>query len=235
MNLTYCSDYREMSIQAATLVIAEIEQKRDLLLCVPSGHSPSGLYEELIRRDRRGEAFFGHLRIVKLDEWGGIPLDHPASCESFLKSSLLDPLGIPREQYLSFDSDPEDPPRECRRIESALLRQGPIDLCILGMGRNGHLGLNEPGDFLDPGCHVATLSEATLQHSMISSFSPKPRYGLTLGMREILAARKIILLISGQEKGPVIQAFLTGRIDTSLPASFLWLHGHVECLFDHPR
>ncbi len=234
MNITYCKDYQDMSAQAASLVISEVEQNPGLLLCTPTGNSPSGLYDELVARSILDSTLFTRLRIIKLDEWGGIPMDHPSSCEHYLKTRLLDPLGIPPGNYLSFLSDPADPRAECGRIESELHRRGPIDLCILGLGKNGHLGLNEPGDFLEPGSHVAALSEETLQHSMISSTGTRPRYGLTLGMQQILGARKILLLVSGREKEKVTGQLLRKQISSSLPASLLWLHSQVECFFDRP-
>ena len=141
------------------------------------------------------------LRIIKLDEWGGLPHMHPVNCEQYLRKHLLDPLAIPGKNYISFASDPLDLQEECNRVRLELESQGPIDLSILGLGTNGHLGLNEPGPYLEPYCHKARLSEETLQHQMIASMKQKPAYGLTLGMMELLSSKKIILLITGQNKG----------------------------------
>lgn len=110
--------------------------------------------------------------------------------------------------------------------------QGPIDLSILGLGTNGHLGLNEPGPSLEPYCHKARLSKETLEHQMIASMKQKPEYGLTLGMMELLSSKKIILLITGQNKGEVIKRLLTKELSSDLPASLLWLHKDVYCLID---
>jgi len=117
-------------------------------------------------------------------------------------------------------------------IRLKLESQGPIDLCILGLGTNGHLGLNEPGPSLEPYCHKARLSKETLQHQMIASLQQKPVYGLTLGMMELLSSKKIILLITGQKKGQVIERLLTKKISSDLPASLLWLHKDVQCMID---
>jgi len=108
-------------------------------------------------------------------------------------------------------------------------------LCILGIGKNGHLGFNEPAKYLNPYTHIAKLSAATLQHSMARRMSERPDCGLTLGMSEIMQSKKILLLISGKDKEATIDEFLTGKISTHLPASFLWLHPNVTCLFDHIR
>ena len=134
MNLAYCSDYGEMSRMAATLVLEALAAKPDLLLCTATGSSPEGLYSELSSIARGNPEAFNQLRILKLDEWGGIPEGHSVSCEYYLRKKLLDPLDIPSERYISFHSDPKDPEQECNRIRSRLEKEGSIDVCILGLG-----------------------------------------------------------------------------------------------------
>jgi galactosamine-6-phosphate isomerase len=230
MHITYCGDYGEMSSMAASLVLEDIKKKPELLLCTATGSSPEGLYRELATTAEKEKELFKQLRILKLDEWGGIPQNHPVSCEYFLRIKLLDPLNIPIERYISFCSNSGDPEAECSRISSLVETQGPIDICILGLGANGHLALNEPAAQLEPHAHVATLSEESLQHPMIASLEQKPAYGLTLGMEEILSSRLIIMLVSGKEKKHMAEKFLEGKVSTSLPASFLWQHPQVKCL-----
>jgi galactosamine-6-phosphate isomerase len=232
MQITRCSDYREMSGKAASFVLEEIGNNPGLLLCAATGGSPAGLYSELARAASKDALIFNRLRILKLDEWGGVPENHPATCEYFIQNKLLTPLRIPPERYIAFTSDPENPEDECNRIHSKVVSEGPIDVCILGLGTNGHLGLNEPSPSLEPYCHVAALSKETLGHSMIGSMERKPGYGLTLGMQEILSANCIIMLVTGKGKKSVSERFLEGKISTDLPASFLWLHPRVECLVD---
>ena len=221
-----------MSHLAASIVLREIQKNPGLLLCAATGSSPRGLYGKLAEHAKLDREQFSRMRIIKLDEWGGVPENHPVTCEYFLRNRLLDPLAIPREHYISFASDPQNPVEECKRIRSRLQAEGPVDICILGLGGNGHLALNEPAVELQPFCHVATLTEKSLQHSMIADLEKKPGYGLTLGMQEILQSRKIIMLVSGKEKMEVAEKFLEAKVSTNLPASFLWLHPHVECLVD---
>ena len=232
MQITYCSSYGEMSHVAAALVRDALKEKPNLLLCTATGSSPEGLYKELAATAGTQKELFSQMRILKLDEWGGIPENHPVTCEYFLRKKLLDPLEIPAERYISFASDPEDPDAECSRIRSKLKTEGPIDICILGLGANGHLALNEPAAKLEPFCHVAALTKESLQHPMIASLEQKPRYGLTLGMKEILDSRKIIMLVSGEGKKKIAEKFLEGKVSTELPASFLWQHPQVECLVE---
>ena len=221
-----------MSREAAAHVIAAAVANNESLLCLPAGNSPAGLYQELVREAARKPDVFRSLRVVKLDEWLGVPASDPATCEHFLKSRLLDPLAIVAERYISFDSETADPVRDCARVRGELERQGPIDLCVLGLGKNGHVGLNEPGPSLQLHCHVAKLSGQTLRHAMMSSREAKPAYGLTLGIGDILRARKIVLLVTGEGKERVIARFLDGTVTTDLPASFLWLHHDLEVLLD---
>jgi galactosamine-6-phosphate isomerase len=232
MNITYCSDYREMSRVAASLVLDEIASTPDLLLCVATGSSPEGLYSDLAEEGGRSPAMFSRLRVLKLDEWGGIPENDPASCEQFLRIRLMEPLNIPADRYISFSSDPKNPEEECARIRSLVMSEGPIGLSILGLGKNGHLGLNEPAPRLELFAHVASLTRESLRHAMIGSVKHKPAYGLTLGMGEILSSRKIIMLVTGQGKKEVAGKLLEEKVSTGLPASFLWLHPNVECLID---
>ncbi|MES2731075.1 MAG: galactosamine-6-phosphate isomerase [Bacteroidota bacterium] len=230
MNIIHCKGYEEMSDLAATFVSQEVATKKDLLLCAATGHSPQGLYSRLVDQASRTQGFFDQLRVIQLDEWGGLPKNHPATCASYLQQWLLEPLAISPQRTISFQSAPADPAQECARMQSVLAKNGPIDLCILGLGGNGHIGFNEPAPFLEPHCHVAHLSETTLHHAMVQALNNKPAYGLTLGLSDILHAKRILLLITGSNKEKVTEAFLSGKITTQLPASLLWLHPHVDCL-----
>ena len=163
---------------------------------------------------------------------GRNPDGPPGTCESYLRNYFVGPLQIPEDRYIAFQSDPENPEAECERIQQILDQKGPIDICILGIGMNGHIALNEPAPSLHTNCHVAHLSQKSLQHPMIAGDTEKPGYGLTLGMANIFQSRLIILLINGIKKREITQAFLEQKISTELPASLLWLHPNVICLID---
>ncbi|TFH26535.1 MAG: galactosamine-6-phosphate isomerase [Bacteroidia bacterium] len=232
MQIIPCENYQEMSTLAADLVQEELVKKPKLLFCAATGSSPAGLYEEMGARYKIMPGLFDRMRILKLDEWGGVPEEHPVTCEYFIRKRLLEPLAIPEKRYLTFRSDPKDPEEECLAIRNTLAKEGPIDLCVLGLGQNGHLGLNEPASHLEPFCHVAQLSELSLEHKMIASLEIKPRYGITLGMQEILSSRKIVLLVTGAGKKGMVNRLMEGKISTTFPASLLWTHGQVECFLD---
>ena len=169
---------------------------------------------------------------IKLDEWGGIPIDNPATCESFLQTHLIKPLQIHDSRYIGFDSNPQDPDAECKKVKDRLEQEGPIDLCILGIGMNGHLALNEPADFLSPHCHVTKLSDTSLEHPMVLKMRDIPTFGLTLGMADILKSKLILMLIHGPHKRNIAKQFLSQEITNLVPASFLWLHPNAVCLIE---
>lgn len=232
MIFKYCSDYAEMGAMAAEMVLGELRKKPDLLLCAATGNSPTATYENLGRTYRDQSGLFSRLRVIKLDEWGGLSADDGGSCEAYLQDKVIKPLRISGDRYISINGKATSFEAECDRIHMELKKYGPIDLCILGLGSNGHLGLNEPSQELRPFCHVSLLSDASLGHAMIKELEKKPTVGLTLGMADILRSKKIILLITGSNKEAVTKRLLEGKISTELPASLLWLHNDVSCLLD---
>ena len=223
--------HEQLSQKAATLILEIVRQKPDLLLCLASGSTPTRSYERLAAQ-RQAKSTFQRVQIVKLDEWGGVDMNNPITCEQYLQRHVLDPLDIPPDRYEGFNSNSADPSSECARIERWITRNGPIDLCVLGIGTNGHIAFNEPGRALQPFSHVATLSDHSLQHPMLQASEHPPQYGLTLGMAEIMQARRILLLVSGSHKQAVLQQLCEREISSQLPASFLWLHPNVVCLCD---
>jgi galactosamine-6-phosphate isomerase len=231
VNVVTCENDARLSAQAAALVIAEIERRGNLLLCAATGNSPIGLYRALAERAQQDPDLFHSLRVIALDEWGGLRETDPGSTTGYLRERLLDPLAISAERFIAFDTTAE-PALACRKMRTALEQSGPIDVCVLGLGANGHVGFNEPGPTLDPNCHVARLSEETRQHAMARSMDQPPEFGLTLGLQEILASRRIVLLVTGKGKQQTVARLLREEVSTTLPASLLWLHGNVDCLVD---
>jgi len=231
LNVVTCENYERLSAQAAAIVAAQIERKHGLVLCAATGNSPIGLYAELARRAAIDRELFRSLKILALDEWGGTAESDPGSAAGYLRERVLTPLAISADRFIGFNAR-IDPAEACRRMRVELERVGPIDLAVLGLGRNGHVGFNEPGAALVPYCHVAQLSEETRSHAMTRLMREPPRHGLTLGMQEILAARRILLLVTGEGKQQTVARLLSEEVTTTLPASLLWLHGTVDCLID---
>ncbi len=233
MQFREVDSYETLSALAAETVAHEIRRKPAVTMVAASGGSPAGTYRHLGERAQREPALFAGLRIVKLDEWSGLAMDDPASCEVFMQRHLVGPLQIPEARYLAFASNPLDPAGECARVSRELAAWGPADIAVLGLGLNGHLGFIEPALGFTPHAHVASLSEMSLGHPMLAEARRPVRHGLTLGMADLLACRNVLLLVSGAHKREAFARLRRPEVSTQFPASFLWLHPRVTCVFDH--
>lgn len=232
MKIHYCKDYQEMSELGAELVHAELEIKPNLLFCAASGNSPSGLYELMAEKHQNSHGFFDWMRVVKLDEWVGLSKNSIFTSEYDIQEKLLKKLGINDDRYVFFEEDTQNPEAECQRIQEEIDEAGGIDICILGIGINGHIALNEPAEFLQPECHVAKLHPVTLASGMIEKVGVPLTQGMTLGIGNIMSAKMVILFITGKGKKPALDLLLEGKIRTDLPASFLWLHQNAHVIVD---
>ena len=232
MNVHYCIDYEEMSQLACNLIVADINKNPKQLLCVATGNSPLLLYKKIANYYKPNLGVLKELSVIKLDEWGGINANDESSCETYIRNQIIVPLQISEADFISFKSNPESPVKECERIQNELESKGPIDVCILGLGKNGHIGFNEPSNELTSHCHMAQLSQSSLEHSMVNKLRDKPMYGLTLGIKNILRSKKIVLLVTGSGKKKIVQELLTQNISPNVPASYLWKHHNVECYID---
>lgn len=230
MELTVFADHESLSHAAADWLIERIRTRPDALLCAASGSTPHRTYELLAKHGAVEPRLFDRLRLIKLDEWGGLPMDDPATCEAHLRSTLVTPLAL-AERYEAFQSD-ASPEGECERVAAWLREHGPIDLGVLGLGLNGHLGFNEPAESLHAHAHVAQLSETSLTHAMLSQSELRPTHGLTLGMADLLQSREILLLVSGEAKRTALARLLRDEITPQFPASFLALHPRVTLFCD---
>src|SRR5688572_21148701 len=169
--------HEAMSHRAAELVATGLRENPRLLLGAATGATPARTYELVGQLARDTPQLFNQFRLLKLDEWGGLAMDDPATCEVYLRDKLVEPLSISADRYGAWNSTPADPEAECRRTANWLASHGPIDLCVLGLGANGHLAFNEPADTLTPGPHVARLTETSLRHPMLQSARGRPAFG----------------------------------------------------------
>jgi galactosamine-6-phosphate isomerase len=232
MRVEVCADGEALSRRAADAVLACVREKADAVICAASGASMTGTYARLARDAAAEPRAFAAMRVVKLDEWLGLPGTHPSTCETYLRTSLLAPCGVTAERYLAFDGETRDPAQECIHIANQLSSWGGIDVALLGLGLNGHVGLNEPADRIEPGPHVAELSEQTARHPMLEAHGAAVHRGLTLGMNDVLTARRGLLLVSGAHKREILRAMLTAPPSPRLPASLLRRRDAFTCLCD---
>jgi galactosamine-6-phosphate isomerase len=232
LELIVAENYEEMSQLAAEKMFEAIQEKPDLLISIATGSTPTLAYDLLAEKAKTDPKSFEKLRMIKLDEWGGIPSDDPCTCETYIKKHLTEPINIPDERFISWESNPENPEEEVKRIQKTLEKEGDIDLCILGMGVNGHLGFNEPSEALKLNPHVATLTDTTKKHTMAQEAEHEIKYGLTLGMGDIMRSKKIILLVNGDHKIEPFKKFLSQKITSEFPSSILWLHPNITVICD---
>jgi galactosamine-6-phosphate isomerase len=226
------ADHEAMSRAAVECIAAQLRRKPDSLLILATGGTPERTYQLLAKRGRAETGLCDRLRILKLDEWGGLGMEDPATCEMALRRLLLAPLRIGPDRYMGWQSSPADTEAECCRMQQWFAENGPADLCILGLGLNGHLGFNEPGDYVHPGPHRAELARESKQHPMLHQAHGQPGYGLTLGLRDILQSREVLLLVSGKAKRSQLHRLFQPEISPQFPASFLWLHAAVTVCCD---
>jgi galactosamine-6-phosphate isomerase len=212
---------------ASEWIIKEFNTGNKTLFCPATGSSPTNTYKKLV--EKKSRINISQLSFIKLDEWYGLEMTDPGSCQEYLQQHLLGPLNIPAGKIVSFDSKAPSPELECQRIDDWLEANGPIDICILGIGLNGHIAFNEPDNELEPGAHPGKLSATSLSHPMLSSTKRGLQMGLTLGMANILQSKKILLIVNGNHKREILGRLMGGKISTGLPASFLWLHPEAYC------
>lgn len=224
-------DHEALSRWAADFLFERLRQEPSALICLAAGSTPARTYELLAARGAADQALFARCRLLQLDEWGGLATHDHATCSAQLRATLINPLGL-ADRYNSFDSQASNPEADCRRIADWLDLNGPIDTCVLGLGLNGHLGFNEPAEFLRPHAHVAKLSDTSLAHVMLQQSERLPTHGLTLGMADLLQSRHVLLLVSGAAKRIALRRLLGGHITTQFPASLLHLHSQVALLCD---
>lgn len=232
MNISYFDTYDELSQKAADIIASDLKVKKNLFFCAATGGSPTGMYAQMAKVKKSEPTLFDQMQVMKMDEWGIIPSSHPDSCESYLQKHLLAPLSIPKDRYLTFDPNISNLSAECARVEREMEAIGSIDICILGLGKNGHIAFNEPADYLQRGFHKAILAPTSTQHDPSLNEGKEPAFGLCLGMSGIMQSKRIIFLVTGKGKQDAIKMILERKLTTQWPASFLWMHGNVDCLID---
>lgn len=222
---------------AARRVRNAIRKKPDLVLGLPTGRTPVALYARLARMHARGEVDFSRVTTFNLDEFAGIPASHPGSYRAFMDRHFFAHVNVPRRRIHFLKGDAADVGAELLRYDTAIERAGGIDLQILGLGGNGHVGFNEPAKALDVGSHLVRLHRASRKANAAlfgGRLADVPEQAMTVGMRAILAARCVLLMAVGEEKADAVAEMANGLITTRLPASFLQTHRDVDVLLDPP-
>ena len=234
MRFISCADYTAMSRQAANLISAQVIVKPNCVLGLATGSTPIGTYKQLIEWYTKGALSFANVRSVNLDEYKGLSGDHDQSYRYFMQNNLFNHVDIDVANTSVPNGKAEDADAECAAYDAHIRELGGIDLQLLGMGHNGHIGFNEPADeFVGP-THVVELAQSTIDANkrFFASEADVPRQALTMGMAAILQARSVVVVVSGGDKAEIVHKAFFGPITPRVPASLLQLHPNVTVVGD---
>ena len=231
----YCEkDYNAMSRRAAAVIAAQVVSKPDCVLGLATGSTPIGAYKQLIEWNRQGDLSFAEVHSVNLDEYYGLAPEHDQSYRYFMQANLFDHVDIAVENTNVPSGLAADPAAECARYEQVVAGLGYADLQLLGLGRNGHIGFNEPCADFPAATHLVDLTRSTIEANarFFASADDVPKQALTMGIGTIMKARKILVVASGADKADAVWKAFSGPITPEVPASILQLHPNVTIIGD---
>ena len=234
MKIIKAKDYQDMSRKAANIISAQVILKPDCVLGLATGSTPIGMYEKLVERYNKGDLDFGDVTTVNLDEYKGLPKEDEQSYYYFMHSHLFDYVNINPDRTFLPDGRNEDPDAECERYEEVIRSVGGVDLQLLGMGHNGHIGFNEPGEEFAKGTHCVDLQPRTIEANkrFFASAEDVPRQAYSMGIQTIMKAKKILVIVSGEDKAEALKNSLFGPVTPHVPGSILQMHPDVTIVAD---
>lgn len=234
VKLVIVKDYNDMSKQAAKLIAEAVTRNPKTVLGLATGGTPIGMYRELVSLHQQDGVDFSQAQSFNLDEYVGLPSLHPQSYRTYMNENLFAHINLPAEKTHVPQGDAEDLEAECKRYEQAIAQAGGIDIQVLGIGNNGHIGFNEPGSTKDTTTRVVALTQSTIEANAryFDSIQEVPTQAVSMGIQTILGAKKIILLASGEAKAQAVSQMLEGEMTADVPASLLQLHPDVTVIVD---
>ena len=234
MKIYKTPDYEAMSLKAASIIASQVVLKPDCVLGLATGSTPVGLYKELIRRCEAGELDFSAVKTVTLDEYVGLPGDHDQSYRYFMNTNLFDHINIDKANTNVPNGLAEDADAEGKRYDELMDSMGSIDIQLLGMGHNGHIGFNEPDDYFPMGTHAVDLQESTINANarFFESIDDVPRKAITMGIGSIMKAKSVLVIVSGEGKADIVAKAFAGPVTPMVPASILQNHDDVVVYLD---
>ncbi len=227
-------DYEELSRKAANIMAAQVILKPNTVLGLATGSTPVGAYQNLAEACAKGDLDFSQVSSANLDEYQGLSGDHDQSYRYFMNTNLFDHINIRKECTHVPNGLAKDAEAECVRYDAVIESLGGVDLQLLGIGGNGHIGFNEPSDIFKKGTHCVTLTQETREANarFFETLDDVPTHAFTMGVGNIMAAKKVLLLASGAGKAQALYDSLFGPIDPKVPASILQLHPDVVIVAD---
>ncbi len=234
MRIYETANYEEMSRKAANILSAQVISKPDSVLGLATGSTPIGMYDQLVEWYNKGDVDFSEVKTVNLDEYKGLARDNDQSYYYFMHKHLFDRVNINPDNTNVPDGTQMDSEKECARYEKLIESMGGVDIQLLGIGRNGHIGFNEPDDCFAKTTHCVDLTESTIEANkrFFASADDVPRQAYTMGIGTIMKAKKILLIVNGEDKADALAKAVYGPVTPEVPASILQFHNDVVIVAD---
>ena len=234
MQIYRAKDYQDMSRKAANIIASQVVLKPDCVLGLATGSTPIGAYKNLVEKYEQGDLDFSQVTTVNLDEYKGLPRENDQSYYYFMHDNLFDHVNVKPENTHLPDGTKEDSDEECARYEELIRTLGGQDLQLLGLGHNGHIGFNEPDAIFEKATHCVDLQESTIEANkrFFASADDVPKQAYTMGIGTIMQAKKILVVVSGEDKADTVAKAFFGPVTPEVPASILQFHKDVILVAD---
>ena len=234
MKIIRAKDYKDMSRKAANIISAQVIMKPNCVLGLATGSTPIGTYDQLVEWYNKGDLDFSEVTTVNLDEYKGLPRTNDQSYYYFMHQHLFDRVNIDPERTNVPNGMEPDAEKECGRYEELIRSLGGVDLQLLGLGHNGHIGFNEPGEAFEKETHCVDLTESTIEANkrFFASADDVPKQAYTMGIKTIMQAKKILIVVNGENKADIVERAFFGPVTPEVPASILQLHNDVTLVGD---
>lgn len=234
MKIYRAKDYEDLSRKAANIISAQVILKPDCVLGLATGSTPIGTYKNLIAAYNNGDLDFSQVMSINLDEYKGLGPEHDQSYRYFMNHNLFDHINIDKTRTFVPDGLEADADKACQDYNDIINGCGGVDLQLLGLGHNGHIGFNEPSDIFEKETHCVDLTESTIEANkrFFASEADVPRRAYTMGIQNIMQARKVLVVVSGSDKAEILDKVVNGPITPAVPASILQMHNDVIIVAD---
>ncbi|MCI7744082.1 glucosamine-6-phosphate deaminase [bacterium] len=235
MKIIRATDYYDMSRKAANIISAQVIMKPNCVLGLATGGTPVGTYKQLVEWYNKGDLDFSEVTTVNLDEYRGLPREHPESYWSFMHKNLFDLVNIRPEAIHLPDGTNMDSAAECAHYDEIIRQLGGVDLQLLGIGHDGHIGFNEPGAAFELGTHCVSLTEETIEANkrfFDGDVNQVPKQAYTMGIKTIMQARKVLMVANGAGKAGIVKKAFFGPVTPEVPASILQMHPDFTLVLD---
>lgn len=234
MKLIEATNYKSMSRKAANIISAQVILQPRSILGLATGSTPLGIYRQLIEWYNKGDIDFAEIQTVNLDEYCNLSPENSQSYHYYMRTNFFDHINVKKENIHVPNGMAEDVDAECENYDKLISSLGGIDLQLLGLGNTGHIGFNEPNESFDKMTHRVALKQKTISDNsrFFSSIDEVPKFAVTMGIKAIMQARKILLVVNGAKKAEILEKVLFGPITPAIPASILQLHPNVTVIAD---